>query len=210
MADIALGQVLKSDVWAIPRSTLLYACAGLFGAVFLTALELGTKVENVRPPHPQVTIPASRDLVPSFATPPEPIDWIDMDRASIAFSKSFEEFQRIALWNKQNMTSRASGLLQGQMSSLGNLWGPYGSLESRLVTVSTGVTPRPDGNFRLSAGIAADDTRAGRDRDWSVMVFGNPHVKIAGQGGGDGDPTASISASLSSWKSDMGAVRFIW
>lgn len=210
MADIALGQALKSDVWAIPRSTLLYAGAGLFGAVFLTALELVTKVESGRHPPKKITVPASRDFVPSFVIPAEPIDWIDIDRASIAFSRSFEEFQKIALWNEQNMKSRSPGLIQGQISSLGYIWGPYSSLESRLATVSTGVTPRPHGSFRLPAGIVADETHARRDRDWSVMVFGNPHVEIAGQGLANGNPTVSIGASLSAWKSDSGAIRFVW
>jgi hypothetical protein len=44
MSDLVLGQALGEGLKSFPRTTLIYACVGLVGAIGLTAIEIATKI----------------------------------------------------------------------------------------------------------------------------------------------------------------------
>ncbi len=205
MADIALGQILKADVRAVPTSTLLYACAGLLGAVVLTGLEIATRLDSARPIPPVAAEPAARDMRPIFAPPTESIEWIDSESASIAFSKSLKEFYRTVLWNDQRMQGRAPGFFAGTISSADSLWSPSESLERSSATIFIGLTPNA-ARDRLSAGKLPKHQN---DRNWQVMVFGRPIITIGGPSVLDAKQDASSRTVLSDWKADNAAIRFV-
>lgn len=81
MADTTLGEVLKADTRGVPRSFLMYACAGLVGAVTLTALEQATKIDKLVTP-PTIEAPKLIGLDPVVTSEQKSLNLNEMPRTT--------------------------------------------------------------------------------------------------------------------------------